>query len=80
MCWLIFLIDDIVENINLSHGFDKEWRHDQTCSSLTIPSMCLSQYAFPGMEYKKNKKNKKNIAWFHISNYAQVGEKTILHF
>ena len=47
---------------------------DMTKHGLVFPSTCLSPYAFPGMEYKKN------ICWFHISNYTQVGEKTILHF
>ena len=45
LCWLIFLVDDIVENIKFSQGFVKVWRHDQTCSSFSVnvsESICLS--------------------------------------
>ena len=44
LCWLIFLIDAIVENIKFSLGFDKVWRRDQTCSSFSVnvsESLCL---------------------------------------
>ena len=72
LCWLKFLIDDIVENIKFSHGFDNVWRHDQSCSSFSVnvsEFVCLSRNGIL-----------KNIFWFHISVYTQVGEKTILHF
>ena len=51
MCWLIFPINDIVENIKFCHGFDRYG--DLTKHVLVFPSTCLSPYAFPGMEYKK---------------------------
>ena len=55
------------------HGFDKVWRHDKTCSSFSVN---MSESSMPFWEWNI----KKNICWFHISSFTQVGEKTILHF
>ena len=51
LCWLIFLMDNIVKNIKFSHGFDKVWGHDQTWSSFSANvSECVCLFR---KEYKK---------------------------
>ena len=64
---------NIIENIKFSHGFDKAWRHDHTCSIFFVNVAESISLSGNGML-------KKNISWFHISNYIQAGKKTILHF
>ena len=46
----MFLIDDIFESINFLMALIRYG--DMTKHVLIFPSMCLSLYAFPGMEYK----------------------------